>query len=103
MEPAEASPSHRHKAAVCASGAHCQSCRAKTADGAEFRRSLFGDARHECEFGVPWDIGAGRAEKVLRMLQIGSKVEAVTKALGIKPKPGCGCKKRKALLNGDWG
>jgi len=87
----------------CKARAHCRTCRARTVAGAAWRTAIAAKfaapTGWECPHGVPWDVGAALHTRLLRIARLGDKVERMTRAAGIRP---CGgCRKRKAVLNGD--
>lgn len=87
----------------CRKGVHCETCRARTEAGQQWRDNI---SQHfippkdwTCPFGVDWDTGATNAKKLLRKLKLGDKIEKITRTVGIQP---CGgCKERKRILNGE--
>ena len=49
----------------------------------------------ECPYGVYWD-----GKRIRRRLRgLGDVLAALFKAVGVKQKPGCGCKRRQEKLN----
>lgn len=74
---------------ACTSGVHCGTCRDREGGRYWRSRTVEGEADFECPHGKPWN-----GPKLL-----GDHVETVLKKIGVKAKPGCGCKKRKAMLN----
>ena len=88
---------------TCTCRAHCRTCRARTEAGIAWRASIASvftpPAKWICPHGVPWDVGEALHTRLLRKAKLGNAVERAARAAGVQP---CGgCRRRKALLNGE--
>lgn len=95
--------------AICATRAHCATCRSTAPHGQAFRRSLakqFDGIEDICPHGVPWDWKPSTIPKAApakpRIPGPGDAVKMVLGELGIKPAKHCGCNAKAAEMN-QWG